>query len=215
MAQHPIILSAEKVIRRAADLLEGEGFSRKDGARFGVPEAIAEAAGDDVLARVVAERQLVTHGIDVWWSDLLCVDGDDAAANLRARAVIDPAELYGPNHEAILGLLRACSIVTAAQLNGIGNLVHGTEWQEYARCVELAAAYDRQKLLIQVTEDVHFATSHYATTPAGVTHRLKGIRGFECVAAYYVLNDVLSVEDGRLLCGPVSKILFASQAFMR
>jgi hypothetical protein len=206
--EHPIVLAAERVILQAAELLEGEGFSRKEGARYGVPEAIAESAGDDTVARVVAERALILAGIDVWWSDLLCIDGDDAAETLRAASFIDPEEVYGPMWEAILGLLKACDMLSFDQLNGIANVTSKVEWDLYVQCAELAQSLGRGPLFLQVCEDVHFATAHYASTPAGVTRRLRGIRGLECIAALYVLRDVLSVEDARVLAGPVSKIIF-------
>jgi hypothetical protein len=156
---------------------------------------------------VLAERQCVSHGVDVWWNDLLCVDGDDAAETLRSLGTIDPAALYGERWPAHVGLFALAAGLTKGQLNGLGNLMHAEEWEAYAECLELARAYDRERLLIAVTEDVHFVTAHHATTPAGVTRRLKAIRALECVGAYHVLSDLLNIDIARTLTRPVARML--------
>jgi hypothetical protein len=160
------------------------------------------------VARVVAERALVNAGLDVWWSELLCIDGTDAAERMRAVLPLKAEALYGPNAEAILGLLSACGRIDAAHLNGLANLVHRAEWELFAEAGEYARYYGREALLQQVCEDVHYATAHYATTPAGVERRLRGIRALECTAAMLVLRDVLPPEMKNTLSAPVYAMLY-------
>jgi hypothetical protein len=209
-----MIRDAERIISEAAALLEGKGFSRED--HYGVPEAIRDCTDEGELAEgVIAERALVNAGVDVWWSDLLCIDGDDAAATLRAVLPIDPEALYGEQHEAVLGLIRAASMLSKEQLNGISNMIHTPERRLFDEATVLAAGMHRGKLLQNVCDDVHFATAHYATTPAGVDRRLWGIRGLELVGAYYVLRDCISLETARAMIMPVAKIIFPFDQFVR
>jgi hypothetical protein len=126
--KHPMIREAERIIADAADLLEKH--YHRDYPRFGIPEAMAR---DERPERVVAERALVNAGLDVWWSELLCIDGPDAAARMREVLPLKAESLYGPNAEAILGLLSACGRIDAAHLNGLANLVCDV----VSRCREL------------------------------------------------------------------------------
>jgi hypothetical protein len=201
--KHPMIREAERIIADAADLLEKH--YHRDYPRFGIPEAMA---CDERPERVVAERALVNAGLDVWWSELLCIDGADAAARMREVLPLKAEALYGPNAEAILGLLSACGRIDAAHLNGLANLVHKEQWELFTDACLMADAYGRTELLMQVCEDVHFATAHYATTPAGVERRLRGIRALECTAAMLVLRDVLSSEMKNNLTAPVYAMLY-------
>jgi hypothetical protein len=204
--KHPMIREAEQVILQAADMV-AQCFDRAG--HFGIPEAVAATAATlPEPVRVVAERALVNAGLDVWWSELLCIDGADAAERMRAVLPIKATELYGPNAEAILGLLSACGRIDAAHLNGLANLVHRAEWELFADACIMADAYGRTELLMQVCEDVHFATAHYATTPAGVERRLRGIRALECTAAMLVLRDVLSPDMKNDLAAPVYAMLY-------
>jgi hypothetical protein len=204
--KHPMIREAEQVIIVAARMLEND-YSRED--HFGIPEAVeAVASVMNMPVRVVAERALVNAGLDVWWSELLCIDGTDAAERMRATLPLDAESLYGPNAEAILGLLSACGRIDAAHLNGLANLVHQHEWELFTDACLMASAYNRGELLQQVCEDVHYATAHYATTPAGVERRLRGIRALECTAAMLVLRDVLSSEMKNNLSAPVYAMLY-------
>jgi hypothetical protein len=208
-----MIRDAERILELAAVNLRTQ-YSRDLGG-MGVPEAVEAASSGDLLARVVAERALVNAGIDVWWSDLLCVDGEDAASTVRSVLPIDPEQLYGDNWEAVLGLLKAATALSAAQLNGIGNLVDGATWRLFDECYAVATGAGRERLLMHVCEDVHFATAHYATTPAGVQRRLRSIRGLECVAVMLVLHDVLSDDTRYRLSLPAYKIIYPIAAMMR
>jgi hypothetical protein len=209
-----MIRDAERIID-AASYWVRDNYSRDEGNIFGVPEAIKAATKDKLAEGVVAERALVNAGVDVWWSDLLCIDGDDAAATLRAVLPIDAEALYGEQHEAVLGLIRAASMLSKEQLNGISNMIHTPERRLFDDATVLAAGMHRGKLLQNVCDDVHFATAHYATTPAGVQRRLWGIRGLELVGAYYVLRDCISLETARAMIMPVAKIIFPFDQYVR
>lgn len=205
---HPIVACARTVLADAAELLEGEGFSRRDGARYGVPEAVSEAAGSHARdVRVLAERALMVAGIDVWWSDLICRDGDEAAAHIRAVDV-NPLELYGPEWPAVLGLLRAVSLASAYQVGQVATQVGTSEWELFDNLAVVALELGRGRLFQAVSDDVQFSAPHHITSPAGVTRRLRGMRGFELVGAAYVLADVLSPATADACCRPVHRVFF-------
>jgi hypothetical protein len=86
--------------------------------------------------------------------------------------------------------------------------VHKEQWELFTEACLMASAYNRAELLQQVCEDVHYATAHYATTPAGVERRLRGIRALECTAAMLVLRDVLSADMKNDLSAPVYAMLY-------
>jgi hypothetical protein len=156
---------------------------------------------------VVAERQCTHRGLDVWWNDLVCMDAEDAATELREVVAIDPAALYGEMWEANLGLLILAASVTPAQINGLSNMMHRAQDDAFIDCLELARSCDREQIVKALCEDVHFATDFYASTPAGVRRRLRGIRALECVAVHHVLRDRMSVETARILVEPVAAML--------
>jgi hypothetical protein len=82
----------------------------------------------------------------------------------------------------------------------------------FIACCQVAVELDRDRQLRYLCEDVHYATAHYATTPAGVRRRLRGIRALECVAAHHVLRDHLSVETARVLVDAVAQIILPTTA---
>jgi hypothetical protein len=106
-------------------------------------------------------------------------------------------------------------MLSKEQLNGISNMIHTPERRLFDDATVLAAGMHRGKLLQNVCDDVHFATAHYATTPAGVQRRLWGIRGLELVGAYYVLRDCISLETARAMIMPVAKIIFPFDQYVR
>jgi hypothetical protein len=206
--EHPIVEQAERILREAADLVALKWQRCTTLARgYGIPEALTEAARGDRAALVIAERQCNHAGLDVWWNDLVCSDGYTASGELEAVAAIDPEQLYGHMWEANLGLIMLASTVTPEQINGLANMMSSAQSDAFIDCMELARSVDRQRVLLNLCNDVHFATGYYATTPAGVARRLKGIRALECVAAHHVLQDKLSTETARTLVEPVAAIL--------
>lgn len=208
--QDAYITQAEQVIDHASDLL-GIKWRRRgrvgDAPGYGVPEALREAAGPNVVAAVIAERQLVTHGIDVWWNDLLCQTRSEAAQQVRAYRTIDPELIYGEMWHASLGLMSLASTLHNDMLNALGNLMHSEERAALAEAWELARNVGREYLLMHLSEDIAFSCPHESTTPAGVARRLSGLETLECVAAHHVLHDVLPLETKRILVGPVWTML--------
>lgn len=206
--EHPIVEQAERILREAADLVELKWQRGTTLARgYGIPEALTEAARGDRAALVIAERWCHWEGLDVWWNDLVCADAEQASEELRQSVLIDVEVIYGHMWEANLGLIMLASSVTPEQINGLANMMSSAQSDAFIDCMELARSVDRQRVLLNLCEDVHFATGYYATTPAGVARRLKGIRALECVAAHHVLQDKLSTEAARILVEPVAAIL--------
>lgn len=204
--QHPYAQAAEDVLTTAAQLVHDKWQRRDEGHKpYGIPEALAEAG--EGVPLVIAERQCVTYGLDVWWNDLLCLDGDDAAEELLKLTGIQPDELYGHMWEANLGLLALATSVSAAHLNGLSNVYTAQQAEAYTDCLIMADTLGRAKLLSNLCEDIHFSVAHVEGTPAAVNRRLKGIRALECVAAHHVLYDVLPLSMKQILCGPVAKML--------
>ena len=206
--KHPLVAKADRILHRAAELCE-EKWRRRVGAEppYGIPEAVREAAGEDNVALIIAERQCVTYGLDVWWNDLLCVDGEQAARELRKLEGIAPEDIYGPMWDANLGLLILADGLTAAQLNGLANVTRSEHWHAYDECVARAELLHRDGDLRRLSEDIAFAMAHHASTPAGTMRRLKAVRALECVAAHHVLMDVLSLEQRAVLVEPVATLL--------
>jgi hypothetical protein len=211
--KHPTIEKAEAIIRRASELLEDKWHRSTEHDRgYGIGDALIEAASGDRVPLVVAERQLAHHELDVWWNDLVCSDAVEAAEETAAVADIDPAHLYGSMWEANVGLLVLAGTVSKDQLNQLGNVLTREASDAFIDACQLAVSLDRDRQLRYLCEDVHYATAHYATTPAGVRRRLRGIRALECVAAHHVLRDHLSVETARVLVDAVAQIILPTTA---
>lgn len=163
----------------------------------GVPEVIASLTEHDSLTRIIAERALVEGGIDVWWNDLLCRDRAHAsqAVGLVASEGVDLEVLYGPNFDAIVGILRAVVLMDSAQISAAAAQLPGDSFHRlYDLAFEAARGWGVERLMDRTLSDVLFACQKgMVTTPAGVERLLHGARVFELAAAFYILDGAGSV----------------------
>jgi len=207
-ALHPAVQKADDLLVRAAQHVHTKWARRTDTTKpYGIPEALAEAAGEDHVALIIAERQCVTYGLDIWWNDLLCFDGDDAAEELLKLTGIQPDVLYGHMWEANLGLLYLADSLQPDVVNGLSNFLKREQVAALADCYLLAKECNRDELLMHLCEDIHYAMQYAPTTPAGISRRLKAATALECVAAHHVLMDKLSLDMKATLVAPVAAML--------
>lgn len=209
---HPLARDAEETLRHVAHLLFQFWGTRRGGVeKFGLPEAILEATQHDPLTRIVAQRALVSAGVDVWWNDLLCTSALEAQAAVLgvASTGVDLEELYGPNYEPIVGILKAAVLMDAQRLGACGHQLIGTGFSRlFDEAFEAARAYDCDALMSRVLSDVLFAChKDGSTTPAAHERLLHGARVLELAAAWYVLDGGGAVPDAALL-EPIKRALW-------
>src|SRR5687768_8390655 len=93
---------------------------RKD---YGIPEVLADVTTHGTFTRIVCERALSEAGVDVFWNDLVCSSPVQAASAVKGVADrgIDLEALYGPNFDALLGVIQGCILMDSAQLASLGH----------------------------------------------------------------------------------------------
>ena len=111
---HPRARIVAMTLGHAADVLASDW--RRGG--YGVPEVLADVTTHDTFTRILCERALSEAGVDVFWNDLVCSTPKQAGDAVRAVAErgIDFEALYGPNYEALLGVLQGCILMDSGQL---------------------------------------------------------------------------------------------------
>lgn len=180
-----------------------------------IPDALRLCA-TDALTRIVAERHLEVVGFDPWVAALTPHDPTEAGEWMRrsATAGVDLTLLYGKNHAAILGVLRACVEADADMVRAVGYQLPADSDDLYAHAFTLAATLNVDRMLADTCSDVHFAAhkdSRLIATPARVQAHLRGVRGFELAACYYILDGAGAgpEQDGmKDYLGPVLKTFF-------
>lgn len=158
-----------------------------------ISDALAAAASDP-LARIVAERALAAAGFDEVWYLTQAPTSQSAFDGMRAVAYagIDLTQHYGPNAAALMGILRAAIECSEHQVRSVGYQLRGFEDDIFGKAFTLADALGVGGMLAHVCSDVHFAADagkgEAVTAPGARIVHLKGVRGFELAAAYYVLE---------------------------
>lgn len=212
-SDHPIARNVERELRFAADLLR-TNYARpgRRSSGYGVPEAVAEVTERQTLHRIIAERVLSENGVDLWWSDLVCVTAEDAATAVLAVAArgVDLEAVYGRDWQAVVGLLQAATHMDERQLCLLGYRLSGGDGYStlYEEAHVYALAHDRAALLDRVLSDVMFAGARGDASPASLHRRLMGVRVLELAAAYYVLLDVVPADIAVRLLEPIRAGLF-------
>lgn len=200
---HPLARNAVLTLRKIAALLHAKDID--------LPEAVAEVTDHDTLTRIVVERVLMQAGLDVWWSDLVCTDHVQAAAEVAVVADrgVDLEQLYGFNWEPIVGIIKAGVLMDSVQIGAMSAQLHGdTYGRLYADACADAQAAGAQGLFIRVTSDV-MSASHpdVSLSPSAHIRFLHGVRVLELAAAWYVLDGVGADPDVELL-EPIKRALW-------
>lgn len=185
---------------------------------FGIPEVLADLTTHDIFTRIIAERVLSEAGVDVFWNDLVCSTPAQASTAVRSVAErgVDLEAIYGPDYEAILGVIQGCILMDAAQLGSLGYQLEGRTFSsDYSMVRELARLNDAERILDRVLSDVQVAC-HKASldSQAAMERHLRGVRAAELTAAYYVLHGAAVVMDEglqRRLTAPMRAYLFPSE----
>lgn len=198
---HPVALAAQEALRDAGTAIEQDRC-------MSLIRALDDAT-DSRLVRIVAERALDRSGFDV----LFAMDPDPAGLFVAADA-LDLAQLYGPNHDAIVGIMRAAVETDAAHIKAVGYQV-GQSDARYAFSFELAESYGAARMLADACSDVHFACMKpEVTSAAAMQAHLRGVRGFELATMYYVLVGAgaarVDAQAWRPWLTPLQRVFFPS-----
>lgn len=200
------------VLHCAADLCEGEGWSRRG---FAIPHALQEVAPGDAYLRIIANRALEWDGVDTFWEQLVCTDGDEAAGALRRAAVhFSLPVLYGHNFEAVLGLIKATTLMEPSFIHGLGNCYNGDLMRLYRRGYEWLGDLGLQSQMDDLSSDLAYAVHrHDARNPSQVMHNLEALGALQGVGLTLLLGDRvqvgarIDVVDSGVLCAPLHSML--------
>jgi hypothetical protein len=199
---HPLAAQVSEALLDAATTMQED-------ARVSGAHALDQATADR-LVRIIADRRLERMGFDVlFWTE------PDAASVIAALQLaarpFELSDLYGPSAEAIVGILRACVESEADVIRSVGYQLTNDQTL-YEQSYVMAYGQGVGRLMADVCSDVHFACAKDAVdTPAKVQSHLRGVRGFELAAMYYVLAGVgngyaLAYPDAFL--GAVQRMFF-------
>ena len=198
----PVATAAKAALRDAGHTLETDR-------RVGLHAALDDAT-DSRLVRIVAERALERSGFDLLWA---MSDAPDPAALFAAADALDLQRLYGSGFEAILGIMRAAVEAREDQIRSVGYQVHHGD-ELYQQAFLMADGHGVDRIMADVCSDVHFACiKREVRTPAQVQAHLKGVRGFELAAMYYVLagaGNGYALAYPQQFLGPIQRVFFPS-----
>jgi hypothetical protein len=107
-----------------------------------------------------------------------------------AEAGVDLEALYGPNYQALLGILEGAVLMGSSEIAALGyQLIGMTYSQDYDAAYGYAREAGVEPMLDRFLSDVQVAChKRELLSPSALQRHLLGVRAIELTACYYVLK---------------------------